>query len=99
MRYLAALLVLVVLGMAGCSSSPTAIATWKPPVEGSTPVTYVVQKKVGLKWANVKGKFIGPTRFSFEVSEGDTLVIRVAAVDGLDRRGDWSRESMPYVVR
>jgi hypothetical protein len=96
------LVMLMGLSILGCSGSQQSTSqiievtySFKPPTEGMSPVEYRVQEFDG-NWIPLdQYMFIDDLTFVFKIEYGEEIILRVAGVDRLNRRGEWSEPSNP----
>jgi hypothetical protein len=92
------LILLFVTLLSSCSNNKTLLAIWTEPTSGSEVQTYKVQVYRDGHWLDQSGKFVDDTTFSFEMSIGETIMVRVLGVDKLNRSGPWSENSILFIV-
>lgn len=101
MRWIVALLIVVLLVMVACSVSAQVRATWKPPTTGSPVAEYVLEVyKRDQPYLSV----VTPDTFytfsdalaTWELYAPYTA--RVAGRDSIGRQGPWSEMSDPYIL-
>ena len=99
MRKLLALAVFLVLILGGCDrDTKRLVVEWTPPNSGESPTSYVVEVFDGDTWTELRGTFESDTKMTFKYSVGETLRVRVAAIDRFNRQSDWSEPSDEFFV-